>query len=89
MKRTTAITALLITFLVGVTAGCTVPQDKALHVLKGAGYTDINLHGHAWWDCSEDDTFATEFTAKGPTGQRVNGAVCCGFPAKNCTIRID
>lgn len=80
---------LVLTFIAGLTTGCTVPPEKAQHVLKGAGYTDIKLRGRAWYDCGEGDGRATEFTAKGPNGQHVQGAVCCGLLAKNCTIRLD
>ena len=70
-------------------AGCTVPTTKAQRVLVGAGYTDIVLGGRAWFACAKDDTLASRFRAKGPHGQAVEGAVCCGALAKNCTIRLD
>lgn len=76
-------------FIAGTIAGCTVPNSKARRILEGAGYTDIDLGGYAWFDCSEDDSLASDFTAKGPNGQIVHGAVCCGMLAKNCTIRLD
>lgn len=81
------ITVLALTL--AVVAGCTVPADHAKQVLSGAGYTNIRLGGHAWWSCSDDDARSTEFKAKGPTGQSVSGAVCCGLLAKNCTVRLD
>ena len=59
MQRT-----LIITFLAGMLAGCTVPTSKAQRVLQGAGYTDIALGGRAWFACSEDDTLSTRFHAK-------------------------
>jgi len=73
----------------GFLIGCTVPSDRAMHVLKGAGYTEVNLGDHAWYSCGKDDTLATEFVAKGPNGQRVQGAVCCGVWGKSCTVRLD
>jgi hypothetical protein len=88
MKRTT-ILSLFFAFLISFAAGCTVDSSHAMHVLKGQGYTDIHLGGHAWYDCSEDDSVSVNFTAKGPTGVHVEGALCCGFMAKNCTVRLD
>jgi hypothetical protein len=68
-----------------VLAGCTSSND-ALRALEGAGYTDIKLGGYAWFSCSQDDSFATEFTATGPSGKQVSGAVCSGW-FKGSTIR--
>lgn len=79
----------LATMILLALTGCTVPADHSTRVLTGAGYTDIRLGGHAWWSCSDDDMRSTKFVAKGPSGQKVAGAVCCGAIAKNCTIRLD
>jgi hypothetical protein len=78
---------LLALALFGATA-CTVPQEKAEQVLQGAGYTEIVLEGPVVLRCSDDDQRSRFFRAKGPTGQKVEGAVCCGLLAKNCTIRL-
>jgi hypothetical protein len=67
--------------------GCTSHND-AKRALEGAGYTNIELGGYAWFDCGRGDDFATEFKATGPTGKRVQGAVCTGW-FKGSTIRID
>lgn len=67
-------------------SGCTRPE-QATKALEGAGYTDIKLNGYSL-SCGQDDPFADEFTAKGPTGKTVNGVVCSGF-LKGSTIRID
>jgi hypothetical protein len=66
---------------------CNVPSDKATRVLHGAGYSDVRLLGHAWFACSDDDALSTGFSAEGPSGERVEGAVCCGLMLKDCTIR--
>lgn len=66
--------------------GCTRP-DEARKVLGQAGYTDIKPGGYCVFCCSKDDTFHTEFTAKGPTGQPVSGVVCSGW-MKGSTIRL-
>lgn len=67
--------------------GCTRP-DNARSVLTNAGYTSIQLNGHAWFLCDEKDTFADEFTATAPNGHVVTGAVCSGV-FKGSTIRFD
>jgi len=65
-------------------------QDGARSTLTKAGYTDIDTSGgYAWFGCGQDDTWATEFKAKGPTGHEVEGVVCRGFWAKGATIRFD
>jgi hypothetical protein len=68
---------------------CDVPAAKTKHVLEGAGYTKIEVGGHAWFACSGDDSLATEFTAVGPSGKHVSGSVCCGWAMKDCTIRSE
>lgn len=82
-------TTIALAFALGFAGGCRVPADRATQVLEGAGYTQIQLGGRAWLRCSEDDSLARVFAAKGPTGQPVKGAVCCGLLAKNCTIRLN
>lgn len=47
------------------------------------------MTGYDWLNCSEDDVFHDKFTAKGPTGRRVSGAVCAGLLFKGATIRLD
>jgi len=68
-------------------AGCT-QTDRASAALADAGYTDIQITGYAFFACAEKDTFSTGFTAKGPSGRKVSGAVCSGF-LKGQTIRLD
>jgi hypothetical protein len=75
-----------IAILLSLTA-CSQP-DKAQQVLSKAGYTDIQTGGYGMFSCSDDDTFKTKFTAKGPSGQTVEGVVCSGL-FKGSTIRID
>lgn len=71
-----------------VLAGCTNETD-ARRALDGAGYSNIALQGYAWFACDgKSDTFATKFSANGPTGKPVSGAVCSGF-LKGSTIRTD
>lgn len=63
-------------------------EDGARRALKGAGYTQVELTGHAW-GCSDSDGTCTGFTALGPGGDYVTGAVGCGRLIKSCTIRTD
>lgn len=74
-------------FLFILLTACT-DAPRSMRVLEDAGYTDVQLTGYDAWACSDSDNYSTGFTAKGPTGRRVSGAVCCGF-TKNCTIRLE
>ena len=79
---------IFVALLAVLVSGCT-SKDGAERALKGAGYTEIEIGGYAFFACDgKSDTFATSFTAKGPTGMRVSGAVCSGF-LKGSTIRLD
>ena len=81
---------LLIAFMVflAITVGCS-DSDRTVEVLRDQGYTNIETHGRDWFGCSNSDSFCTQFTATGPTGRRVTGAVGCGFGCgKGCTVRI-
>lgn len=66
-------------------AACT-DAPGAEKALQAAGYRDVRLTGYQMFGCDEKDTFRTGFTAIGPTGVRVNGAVCSGW-LKGSTIR--
>lgn len=69
-------------------SACTKPESAARQ-LEAAGYTDIQLQGYDWFNCSKDDAFHDKFTAKGPTGKPVSGVVCNGLLFKGGTIRLD
>jgi hypothetical protein len=62
-------------------------EKGARKALEGQGFTDIEFHGHAFERCGKGDDTCTEFTAIGPTGVRVRGAVGCGYACKGCTVR--
>lgn len=69
-------------------AACSDPKT-AERVLTDHGYTDIQIHGHSFWGCSDNDNFTTKFTAKAPTtGRAVNGVVCSNWWGKGATIRF-
>jgi hypothetical protein len=80
-------TLFLILALSASLTACTQP-DRAVSALEAAGYSDIQIGGWAAFSCSNSDQYATEFTAKGPTGRVVSGAVCSGV-LKGSTIRMD
>lgn len=73
-------------FSVILLSSCT-DENEAGRILTANGFTDIKYTGRAWFACSESDTYATGFEAKGPTGQTISGAVCSGLIFKNSTIR--
>lgn len=79
---------LLIASLVYALCACADP-DAARRALEAQGFTDIHIDGPAYYGCSENDTFATAFTATNPRGARVSGVVCSSFGpfAKNATVR--
>jgi len=79
---------LLLLVCLALAAGACTDANGARKALSDSGYTDIKIAGYAAFSCSEDDFFATKFTAKGPTGRTVSGAVCSA-PLKGKTIRLD
>lgn len=83
MKR--MITIAVITLL---SAGCTQP-DHAKQILESQGYTNVQMQGYDWLNCSKDDTYHDKFTAKGPTGKQISGVVCGGLLFRGATVRLD
>jgi hypothetical protein len=76
---------LALVFAVTLSA-CSAPET-ATKALQAAGYSDIQINGYAYFGCSDDDSFHTEFKATGPTGIPVSGVVCSGI-VKGATIRL-
>lgn len=74
-------------YLLLALAACTAPR-RSTAVLEDQGYTEVSARWWAWapWGCSDDDWYATRFTATTSVGTEVKGTVCCGF-FKNCTVR--
>lgn len=68
-------------------SACTNESDTR-RTLESEGYTDVQVDGYSWFVCSDDDVFATKFTAKNANGKIVYGTVCCGFLTKGCTVRF-
>jgi hypothetical protein len=61
-------------------------DDATRSTLNAAGFKDIKVGGHAWFQCG-NDTYSTEFSATNTNGQHIEGAVCCGL-LKRCTVRF-
>lgn len=68
-------------------AGCT-NSSGATRALLDAGYRQVVITGWSALSCSQDDDTCTGFTAIGPSGRQVSGAVGCGYFFKGCTIRL-
>ena len=64
--------------------------DRARKALEDAGYINVTTTGWEAWACDKNDATCTGFTATGPTGRHVSGAVGCGAfsCSKGCTIRL-
>ncbi len=83
-------------------AGCQVPAPPTLQqpepksespdrlLLRGQGYTDIQLNGWSPFKCGQDDNplYTDTFVAKTVTGASVSGVICGGM-FKGRTIRFD
>lgn len=76
--------------LVGVLSGCQVDDATFQRVMADEGYINPVNTGWTPFDCSDDDTFVSGFTATRSmpdgTSRPVTGTVCCGW-LKNCTVR--
>lgn len=81
---------LVIAFLIAVGFSCT-DTDRARKTLIANGFTNIKTTGYSR-ECAESDDTCTGFVATSPSGQRVKGAVGCGFNTgcnKGCTVRLN
>lgn len=67
--------------------GCTQPDD-ARRVLESAGYKNVEITGWRPMMAADDEQYSTGFSAIGPSGQRVTGAVTARAFGGS-TIRID
>jgi hypothetical protein len=63
-------------------------EGAAYETLRASGYKDIHISGWSPMSCGDSDGTCTGFEATGPTGQKVSGAVGCGYVFKGCTIRV-
>ena len=65
-----------------------IDPEGATKALQDSGYTDIKITGYDMFSCSNDDFYCTGFTATGPSGRHVEGAVGAGQLLKGSTIRL-
>lgn len=56
--------------------------------VEAHGFSDVEIGGWAPLQCGKDDSVCRSFTATNGKGERVNGAVGCGFFFKSCTVRF-
>jgi hypothetical protein len=78
---------LSIFFLTFICCACT-NEDATVQALRNSGFTNITTTGYDPFQCSEDDTYSTGFTATNSQGAIVSGTVCCGIVFKGCTVRF-
>lgn len=84
-KSIFGVIVLMVSFLVGTGCGACDRPGKTREALQAAGIEDIQLGGHSFLGCSDDDISSIHFT--GRVGDRkVSGVVCCGL-LKRCTVR--
>jgi len=76
----------LIIALAVIALACT-DESNTRRTLHSAGFTRVETTGYTPFTCGEHDAFSTGFRATNPTGQVVEGTVCCGL-LKACTIRF-
>jgi hypothetical protein len=92
MKHKFSINRLTLAFaslLLAVGLSSCTNKNEAEKALKDSGYHPIEVGGYGWFDCSEDDMYATKFKAYSPDSSRVvTGCVCQGI-FKGKTIRLD
>lgn len=79
---------ILLAVTLAMFVGCASNPSGAEQVLLDAGYTSITIEGLAPLSCGKEDFYRTSFTAIGPTGRPVSGAVCAGLFFKGATIRF-
>ncbi len=77
---------LFMCYIILTMASCT-NVGGAEELLRKEGYTDVEITGYRFFDCSKDDTFHTGFKAK-KNGNVITGVVCEGL-LKGKTIRYD
>lgn len=78
---------LLLVIMVSFIIGCT-NSNSAIELLEKEGYTDIEITGYSWFECSKDDFYHTGFKAK-KNGKEIIGTVCEGLLFKGKTIRYE
>lgn len=82
------LTKILILFLLCLSCFACTDETSSKDALRKAGFTDVEITGYSWYSCGENDFYSTGFKATNVNGERVEGTVCCGLIAKDCTIRF-
>ena len=77
---------ILVIWAVFALSACSDPQG-AKEAAEAQGFTQVQPGGHPFWGCGQDDTYATEFSARGVNGRCVTGVVCSSW-LKGATVRI-
>ena len=80
---------LILIIAVGLLFGGCTNEDGAKTFLEKQGYTNVEMTGHCWFGCSDDDSVSTGFKATNMNGVTITGCVCEGMIGKNKTIRFD
>ncbi len=63
-------------------------DDSTRKTLQMHGFTNVQTTGYSPFTCGDNDSFSTGFRATNPSGQVVEGTVCCGLFGKGCTVRF-
>lgn len=78
----------IIIILMITLSSCMTDNNNARRVLESEGYYNIRFTGYKCFACSDDDVYATGFTANNRNGNLVSVTVCAGVFKRN-TIRLD
>lgn len=89
LERTSPYLIVLIIILLFLILGACTNKKGATDALLDSSYHPIEVGGYGWFDCGEDDWYATRFKAYNQDSSRiVTGCVCQGL-FKGKTIRLD
>lgn len=65
----------------------TVYGRDAKLAIEAFGFTEVHLEGPAFYGCGKDYSIATEFTATGPRGHKIEGVVCGALLMKGWAVK--
>ena len=68
-------------------SGCATDTKEASRTLYKAGFKDVRVGDLSYWGCGQDDLMGRHFRAMNPSGDYVDGIVCCAM-LKGCTVRF-
>ena len=90
-RTTTFASTILIiiaTLFCGFNPWLQVDKPRSIAVIQAAGFTQIKTTGWVAFGCGKEDWYRTGFVAKNVHDKPVEGTVCCGLIAKQCTVRF-